>query len=108
MKMKVLFFNLTLALTTALTVRAQTAIQAWAARYSNLVDSNDQASRAVTDSSGNVIVAGFSDDGVAGSGLLIIKYSNAGVALWTNRFAGPGSQKLGITLDASGNVFALT
>ena len=35
-----------------------------------------------------------------------IKYSGAGLPLWTNRYSGPGdSQASSVVVDASGNVF---
>src|SRR6185369_7020182 len=68
---------------------AQTAVEAWVQRYRHLVDSNDYAQKVVTDNAGNVIVGGSSDDRITGTDFLIIKYSGAGVTLWTNRYDGP-------------------
>jgi len=45
----------------------------------------------VTDNAGNVIVAGHTDDGITGGDMLVIKYSGAGVLLWTNRYNGPAN-----------------
>ena len=58
------------------------------------------------DGSGNVIVTGTS----AGIGTYgdwaTIKYSNAGVALWTNRYEGLHDDAVnGLAVDGSGNVF---
>jgi len=61
----------------------------------------------VVDENGNVIVTGTASDRDPGD-YLTIKYSNAGVSLWTNRFSGPGSSSdvvQGISVDESGNVF---
>ena len=69
--------------------QAQPAVEAWVRSYSGQAESDDQAQKVVLDSSGNVIVAGSSDAGVNGSDWLIIKYSSAGVPLWTNRYNGP-------------------
>ena len=40
------------------------------------------------DASGNVVVTGYSGDG---PDYVTIKYSSAGVPLWTNRYNGPGN-----------------
>src|SRR5437899_5604109 len=69
---------------------AQTAVQAWVQRYGPRADSIDSLRGAVSDNAGNVIVAGYTDEGLTGPDLLTIKYSGAGVALWTNRYDGPG------------------
>src|SRR5688572_21186207 len=87
---------------------AQTAVETWVQRYSHTVDSDDFARKVVTDDAGNVIVAGYTDDGVNRRDFLIIKYSGAGVPLWTNRYNGPGydhDQASAVAVDASGNVF---
>ena len=73
-----------------LLARGETAVEAWARRYSNVTQSDDQASKVVTDNAANVIVAGYTDYGVTGRDILIIKFSSAGVGLWTNRYDGPG------------------
>src|SRR5258706_14815264 len=70
--------------------RAETGYQAWVQRYSNITDSDDYAVKVVTDNAGNVIVAGYTDErGPNGVDMLVIKYSGAGVPLWTNRYNGP-------------------
>src|SRR5687767_1982826 len=87
---------------------AQTAVETWVQRYSHPVDSADYASKVVTDNAGNIVVAGYTDDGVSGRDFLIIKYSGAGVPLWTNRYDGPGNghdEATAVAVDASGNVF---
>src|SRR6266446_1777748 len=87
---------------------AQTAVQAWVQRYSHPADASDYAQKVVTDNAGNVIVAGYTDNGINGADFLIIKYSGAGVPLWTNRYNGPGNYDdvaTAVTVDARGNVF---
>src|SRR5262245_52935111 len=55
---------------------AQAAVtEAWVQRYGSEAGSEDRAYKVVTDAAGNVIVAGSHG---------LIKYSGAGVALWTN------------------------
>src|ERR1043165_4765868 len=67
---------------------------------------SDYASAVAVDSSDNVLVTGSSQ----GGGYLdyaTIKYSSAGVALWTNRYSGPGSdddRANALALDSSGSV----
>ena len=68
---------------------SETVAPAWVRQYSQVVDSADQAAKIATDASGNVIVAGTTDDAVNGEDILVIKYSAAGVPLWTNRYSGP-------------------
>jgi hypothetical protein len=60
------------------------------------------------DSSGNVIVAGYSANGITGEDWIIIKYSSDGVPLWTNRYNGPSNDDdfaNAVAVDGSGNVF---
>jgi hypothetical protein len=88
--------------------RAQPAVEAWVRSYSGQAESDDRAQKVVLDSSGNVIVAGSSDTGINGSDLLFLKYSSAGVPLWTNRYAWPANGfdcAYAVALDGSGNVF---
>lgn len=67
------------------------------------------ASAIVIDYLGNVIVAGPSDpSGLGDADYATIKYSNAGVPLWTNRHGGPEQQNdwaRAIAVDGSNNVF---
>jgi hypothetical protein len=71
--------------------------EAWAQRYGSSTAFEDYASKVVTDPAGNVIVAG-----TTGSEMLVIKYSGAGVSLWTNRYNGSASA---VAVDGRGNVF---
>lgn len=62
----------------------------------------------VVDAVGNVIVAGSSNEGVSGDDWAIVKYSHAGVPLWTNRFTineDSNDSVVAIGLDGDGNVF---
>ena len=60
------------------------------------------------DSSGNVVVTGTSTDSASFDDYATIKYSNAGVPMWTNRYNGPGNfidRAQAVAVDGSGNVF---
>ncbi len=79
----------------------------WTNRYNGPADDPDWATAVAVDGSGNVFVTGEST-GIGGySDYATIKYSNAGVPLWTNRYSGPGYARDGanaIALDGNGNV----
>jgi len=84
---------------------AQAAMtEAWVQRYESEAGSADYASKVVTDAGGNVIVAGTTHHTQTGSGsdMVIIKYSGAGVPLWTNRYDGDARA---LAVDSSANVF---
>ncbi len=82
--------------------------QLWVKRYNGPGNSIDTASNIVVDASGNVIVAGASYGGSSGMDYATIKYSSAGVPLWTNRYNGPGTGDdipSALAVDAAGNVY---
>jgi uncharacterized delta-60 repeat protein len=68
---------------------AVVGVKAWAQRFGSTNVANNQIRGVSTDSERNSIVVGYSDVGVTGKDMLIIKYSNNGVALWTNRYNSP-------------------
>jgi hypothetical protein len=84
---------------------AQAAVaEAWVQRYRSEAGLSGNAYKVATDVAGNVIVAGSTaNQTVAGSDMLIIKYSGAGVPLWTNRYNNSGASA--VAVDGSGNVF---
>src|SRR5207249_1504956 len=93
---------------TGWTRAAESAVQAWVQRYSHATDADDQARKVVIDNAGNVIVAGYTDERITGRDMLVLKYSGAGVPLWTNRYNGPANsddQAQAVAVDGSGNVF---
>jgi hypothetical protein len=67
----------------------------WTNRYNGLGSGVDRAQALAVDGGGNVIVTGYSVGSGSGEDYATIKYSNSGVALWTNRFNGPGNDGLG-------------
>ncbi len=96
-------------LATAAPLRAATPVHTWAQRYSASPGSTNIAKQVLTDAAGNVLVAGYSDDGIT-LDLVVLKYSSGGLPLWTNRYPGPLSgtnafPPVSMALDAGGNVF---
>lgn len=93
---------------TGLSVRAETATEAWVQRYNSEGDNNDYGIKVRTDGSGNVITAGYTESGNTGYDFLLIKYSSAGVPLWTNRYnrAATSSDRVyDMAVDGGGNVY---
>jgi hypothetical protein len=67
----------------------------------------DQATAIAVDGNGNVVVTGESAGSAGNADYATIKYSGAGVPLWTNRYNGPGNDYDGawaVAVDGSGNV----
>jgi uncharacterized delta-60 repeat protein len=80
----------------------------WINLYNGPEDEADGANALAVDSSGNVIVTGYSVGSGGDSDFATIKYSGAGVPLWTNGYSGPGSYDDGanaVAVDTNGNVF---
>jgi len=87
--------------------RAETAVQAWVQRYNGPGNGQDEASAVAVDGSNNVIVTGYSIGSDSGYDYVTIKYSSAGVPLWTNRYNGPGNSNdvaFAVAVDGSNNV----
>jgi uncharacterized delta-60 repeat protein len=87
--------------------RAEVAVQAWVQRYNGPGRALDEACAVAVDGSNNVIVTGYSA-GIAGDyDYATIKYSSAGVPLWTNRYNGLGNgcdEAYALAVDSSNNV----
>ncbi len=79
----------------------------WTNRFNGSGNDEDRATAVAVDGSGNVFVAGYSWENSGGIVFVVIKYSNDGVPLWTNRcddgFGNSGNSA--IALDGNGNVF---
>jgi len=87
---------------------AADAVEAWVQRYGSVGSARDQIRRIATDPAGNTVVVGSTDAGISGKDWLVIKYSNAGGPLWTNRYNGPISGQdvpAAVAADTSGNVY---
>jgi uncharacterized delta-60 repeat protein len=79
----------------------------WTNRYNGQGNGSDWAEAVAVDRSGNVIVAGYSRGSGGDYDYATIKYSSAGVPLWTNRYNGPGhydDEATSVAVDHSGNV----
>jgi hypothetical protein len=79
----------------------------WTNRYDGPGSGNDLVKVVGVDGSNNVIVVGTSNGGGSGSDYGTIKYSSAGVPLWTNRYNGPGNsydEVRAVAMDDSNNV----
>ena len=64
--------------------------ETWAQRYSQPTASSDGSAKVITDSEGNVLVAGYTTGFVSGADWLVLKYSNHGALLWAHHYSGPG------------------
>ena len=79
----------------------------WTNRYNGPGNGNDAARAVAVDGSNNVIVTGESDGSGSYKDYATIKYSSAGVPLWTNRYNGPANGtdlSLAVAVDSSNNV----
>ena len=82
----------------------QGAVEAWVQRYS--AADHDYARKVVTDNAGNVFVTGSSRGTNGFYDYATIKYSGAGVPLWTNRYDnGSHDYAWAIAVDGGSNVF---
>jgi uncharacterized delta-60 repeat protein len=79
----------------------------WAQRYGG--SGNDEAFGLALDSSNNVYVTGYSFGNTStDNDLIVLKYNQAGLALWAWRYNGTGSRQdygWGIVVDSSGNAY---
>jgi len=79
----------------------------WTNRYSGAGYMGDKANAVAVDGSGNVFVTGLSDTSGGNYDYVTIKYSGAGVPLWTNRYEGRENQvdaASAVAVDSDGNV----
>ena len=88
--------------------QTQKAVQAWAQRYNGPGNGDDAIQSVAVDTNGNVYVAGYSKGISSDLDYATLKYSAAGVPLWTNRYNGPGNGEDGaqsVAVDTAGNVY---
>ena len=91
-----------------LTVTNQPGAALWTNRYHGPIG-GDGATAVAVDGAGNVYVTGSSRGSINifDTDYATVKYSGAGVPLWTNRYNGPGNDSDGATavaVDGNGNV----
>jgi hypothetical protein len=92
----------------ATTKYSNTGVPLWTNRYNGPANGEDWPRALSTDRDGNVFVTGFSQGDGSSDDYATIKYSSAGVSLWTNRYNGQGNgadHANAVAVDASGNVF---
>jgi alpha-tubulin suppressor-like RCC1 family protein len=80
----------------------------WTNRYNGTGNFDDIGEAVAVDGSGNLIVAGKTYESGGSDDYTVIKYSGAGLPLWTNRYNGPtnGSDRAqALAVDAEGTVF---
>src|SRR5262249_4777325 len=65
--------------------------EVWVRNYNGTANGDDSAIAVGTDASGNAFATGISAGAGSFSDFVTIKYSPAGVALWTNRYNGPAN-----------------
>lgn len=86
----------------------QTFVEAWERRVVDTHYPGVMHAQMTLDTQGNIIVSGsVSPDGNK-RGITVVKYTEAGIPVWTNRYDGPTLEDdlpLGITVDHSDNVF---
>ncbi len=81
--------------------RAETAVQAWVQTYRGPGNASAYPTALTLDSSNNIIVSAWAN--VASGNFFTIKYSSAGVPIWTNRY-NDGSYAYALAADGSNNV----
>jgi hypothetical protein len=104
--MSIIALSVSLLFLCPYSARAQGGVPLWTNRLEGV--GNDLPPAMAVDHTGNVFVTGYSTDSLGNEDYLTIKYSNAGLPLWTNRYDGPanGSDRAtAIAVDGSGNVF---
>lgn len=86
---------------------SSTGTPVWTNRYNGTGDEDDQPNAVAVDSNGNVFVTGVSLGSDTGQDCVTIKYSSAGVPLWTRRYNGAGGGNDGgnaLAVDGNGAV----
>jgi hypothetical protein len=83
-------------------------VRLWTKRFDGPANFTDEPRAIAVDLSGNAYVTGFSEDDLSLRDYATIKYSNAGAALWTNRYDGPASfndEATALAVAAQGNCY---
>ena len=83
-------------------------VPAWTNLYNGPGNSNDFVRAIAVDPSGNVIITGYSFGNATNQDYATIKYSSAGLPLWTNIFNGAGNNNdfaRSLAVDGNANVY---
>ncbi len=87
---------------------ATTGTQLWLKSFNGTAGKDDIGSQLSIDNSGNIHIAGSSQDILSESDALAIKYSSAGVENWSKLYAGIGDNTENVnamTIDSEGNSY---
>jgi hypothetical protein len=87
---------------------ADRGIALWTNHFNGPANGEDQPNSLVLDTAGSVFVAGGSRGIGSGIDYAIVKYSNSGIPLWTNRYNGPGNgndEAFVLAVGNNGDVF---
>jgi hypothetical protein len=89
---------------------SDSGVPLWTNRYNGPGNADDWANGVTVDSNGNVFVTGGTTVG-GPMDFVTIKYSGAGVPMWTNRYKGPGNSIYGgagdVAVDSKGDVIII-
>lgn len=83
--------------------------QLWVQRYNGTNNDNDAAIGIVVDGQGNVYAGGWSSGSNGSTDYVIVKYSAAGLQLWSKSYNSPdnGNEFMkAMVMDAAGNIYA--
>jgi len=81
-------------------------VRLWTNRYNGTANNYDNAAGIAVDAAGDVFVTGASYGSDSTFDYATIKYSGAGLPLWTNRYSALGGESpVALGVDSSGNVF---
>lgn len=97
-----------LGLFMAAAARAADGTALWTNVFNGAGNSTNQATCVAVDGSGSVYVTGAATGSGSGQDYATIKYSEAGIGLWTNFFNGTGNdvdKANYVTVDGNGNVY---
>ena len=88
-----------------LSARAADGTPLWTNVFKGTGNSDDYAQALAVDASGNAYVSGTLYRSGSGYAYATIKYSSAGVALWTNLFGTTSLTAIALAVDGSGNAY---
>ena len=83
--------------------QAETAVQVWVQRYNGAGNVTDAAYGVAVDSSNSVIVTGSASRSISASDCATIKYSSAGLPIWTNFYRSGAGNASGSAVVVDGN-----